>query len=198
MTLLTVCQSLAKDVGLSVPLQIVGSADREWIEALEFANDAGRELARRVDWTSLRKSTVLTGTGASIAFNLPAEFDRLQRGGAVMSGTTAARALTRAEWPAATSAGTPRYFLLEDDTLTLWPHLADLASVTVGYFSKNWVSGSDGYTADDQTADIDEELLAMGLVVRWRRQKGMPFQDYEAEYEAAIADRAAMDGEARF
>lgn len=199
MTLLTVCQDLARNVGLAVPDQIVGSPRREWAEALQFANEAGRELVRRVDWSALASSTTLAGTGASVAHALPADFDRLQRGVTVLYGTSIVRPLTRPEWNTLSMAeGSPRYFLLENDTISLWPYLANADTVTVRYQSKGWVGTADGYTADDQTADLDEKLLTMCLFVRWRRQKGMPFEDFEAEYEAALRDVAGFDVRARF
>lgn len=199
MSLLTVCQALAKNVGLSVPDQIVGSSFREWQEALQYANEAGRELARRVDWGALAASTTLTGTGADVAHSLPSGFDRLQRGVTVRYGTAVVRPLTRPEWNTLVMAeGEPRYFLLEDDTIRLWPYLANADTATVNYQTANWVNSAEAYTADDQTADLDEHLLTMGLIVRWRRQKGMPFEDFEAEYEAALRDLAGFDNRARF
>jgi hypothetical protein len=199
MSLLTVCQSLAKNVGLAVPIQVVGAPQREWEEALEYANEAGRELARRVDWSALASEATLTGTGADVAHALPADFGRLQRGVTVRYGGAIVRPLTRQEWNTLTAVeGSPRYFLLEDDTLRLWPYLANADTATVNYQSSGWVNASDAYSADDQTADLDEDLLTMGLIVRWRRQKGMPYDDFEAEYEAALRDKAGFDRRARF
>ena len=199
MSLLSVVQALAKNVGMQVPSSVYGSSDRRWIEALEMANEAGRELARRVDWSALAGTTTLTGTGADVAHSLPADFDRLQRGVTVTHSTGTVRPLTRHEWNTLTAAqGNPRYFLLEDDTIRLFPYLASADTVTVYYQSERWVGANTGYTADDDEADIDENLLAMGLIVRWRRQKGMPYEDFEAEYEAALQDYAGFDRRARY
>lgn len=54
MTLLTIARDLAKDVGLAIPDQVISSPLREWKEAVTLSNDAGEELARRVDWGALR------------------------------------------------------------------------------------------------------------------------------------------------
>lgn len=199
MSLLSVVQSLAKNAGMAVPVQVYGLADRQWVEAVEMANEAGRELARRVDWSALAKVTTLAGTGASVAHVLPADFDRLQRGVTVRHSSGTVRPLTRHEWNSlAPVEGDPRYFLLEDDTLTLWPYLASGDSVTVHYQSKNWTDHGGAYASDGDEALIDETLLTKGLIVRWRRQKGMPYQDFEAEYEAALQDVAGFDRRARY
>jgi hypothetical protein len=69
----------------------------------------------------------------------------------------------------------------------------------VQYQSKNWTSaGSAAFTVDTQTSLIDEDLMLKGLIVRWRRQKGMSYQDEEGEYEAALADFARFNDRARF
>jgi hypothetical protein len=200
MTLLTIAQGLAKNVGMQEPTSLVGSTLREWQEALQFANETGEELARRVDWGQLQASTTLIGDGTNLVHSLPAGFSRVSKGAAVRSGTSSLRPLSRAEWGTLTPVeGTPRYFLLEGDDLTLFPYLANLATVTVSYQTKYWTSGgAAAFTADDQTSLIDEELFLKGLIARWRRQKGMDFADYEAEYEASLMDFATFDDRARF
>lgn len=200
MTLLTIAQGLARNVGMQVPTSVVGSTMREWQEALQFANEVGEELSRRVDWGALQATATLTGDGTNKVHALPAGFARLSKGIAIRSGTSIVRPLTRAEWNALTPVeGTPRYFLLEGTEVTLWPFLADAATATASYQSDLWTSaGSSAFTVDSQTSLIDEDLFMKGLIVRWRRQKGMPYQDEEAEYEASLADYASFDDRGRF
>ena len=199
MTLLTIAQGLAKNVGMQVPTSVVGNAAREWVEALQFANETGEELARRVDWGALQESATLTGNGTNLSHALPAGFARLNMGVCVRATGAIVRPLSRAEWNALTPVeGAPRYFLLEGNTITLWPYLANLSTATVEYQSKYWTSaGSAAFTVDTQTSLIDEDLFLKGLIVRWRRQKGMSYQDEEGEYEAALQDFARMDDRGR-
>ena len=173
---------------------------REWQEALQFANETGEELARRVDWGALQASTTLTGDGTNKVHALPAGFSRLSRGVSVKTSSGILRPLSRAEWGTLTAVqGTPRYFLLEGTEVTLWPYLANASTASASYQTKNWTSaGASSFTADDQTSLMDEALFAKGLIVRWRRQKGMPYQDEEAEYEAALQDFAGFDDRSRF
>jgi hypothetical protein len=200
MTLLTIAQGLARNVGMQSPSSVVGSTMREWQEGLQFANETGEELARRVDWGALQGTATLTGDGTNKVHTLPAGFSRLSKGIAVKSGAAIVRPLSRAEWNSLTPVqGTPRYFLLEGTELTLWPYLANAATVTASYQSEYWTSaGSNAFTVDSQTSLIDEDLFLKGLIVRWRRQKGMPYQDEEAEYEAALQDIAGFDDRGRF
>lgn len=201
MTLLTIAQGLAKNVGMQVPSSVVGNAAREWVEALQFINETGEELARRVDWGQLQAQTTLTGTGAAVDHALPADFARLNQGVCVKTSAGAiVRPLSRAEWSdLGPVEGSPRYFLLEGTTIALWPYLANAATATALYQSTNWTdAGAAAFTVDTQAALFDEDLVLKGAIVRWRRQKGMPYQDEEAEYEAALQDFARFNDRARF
>lgn len=200
MTLLTIAQGLARNVGMQVPTSVVGSTMREWQEALQFANETGEELARRVDWGALQANHTLTGDGTNLTFTMPAGFSRFSKGIAIRAGTDIVRPLSRAEWNSLTPVqGTPRYFLAEGNEVTLWPFLANAAIASASYQSENWtLNGASAFTADDQSSLIDEDLFLKGLIVRWRRQKGMPYQDEEAEYEAALQDYASFNDRSRF
>lgn len=199
MTFLAACQSLAKNVGMAVPDAVFTSPLREWAEAITFANETGEELVRRVDWPELRATTTLTGDGTNQTFTLPAAYDHLAPAGALVSGTTILRPLTQAEWQTLTAVeGTPRYYLLEDDQVTLWPYLASAATVAVNYQSNAFCSAGSELAADEDTLTVDADLFVKGLIVRWRRQKGMDYADWEAEYEAALSDIARFSSGARF
>jgi hypothetical protein len=198
LTLLTIAAGLAKNVGLNVPDAVISSPDRQWVEAAQFANETGEELARRVDWGQLQSTATLTGTGAAVAHALPSDFSRMNAGIAITASGAIVRPLTRAEWSNLTPVeGVPRYFLLEGNTVQLWPYLANAATASVQYQSKNWCSAGAEFVADTDTVLVDESLFVKGLVVRWRRQKQMDYADMEAEYEAALADLARFNDRSR-
>lgn len=203
MSLLTICQGLAENVGLERPTAVITSPDREWAEAVAMSNLVGEELARRVDFDILRGSAVVTGDGTDRSYDLPAPASRLIPGVAVVYEGVPVRPLTAAEWSSLTPvAGRPRYFLFGKKALarevSFWPYLASGAEATVHYQSKAWCdNGTDAWVADTDTSLIDETLMLKGLIVRWRRQKGMAYQDYEAEYEMALQQYAQFDDRSR-
>lgn len=198
MSLLTICQGLALNVGMASPTVVATSPDRQWAEGKQFANEAGLELNRRVDWGHQFAETTLTGDGTNKVFSLPSAFARVSAGIPVLSGTAIVRPLSRQEWNGLVPVvGTPRYFLLQGNTMTLWPYLANAATVLVKYQSNAWCSAGTAFVADGDTSFIDEDLLLKCLIVRWRRQKGMDFADQEAEYEAELATVAKFDDRSR-
>lgn len=199
MSLLSIARDLALNVGLEVPDVVISSPKREWAEAVEFCNLVGEEMARRVDWGELQQTQTLTGNGANKEHDLGEYFSRVSPGIGVVHSTGFVRPLSRAEWGSLTpTEGNPRYFLLEGATMTLWPYLGASDAVSVTGQKKAWCSnGADGWTSDEDTALIDEDIMLKGLIVRWRRQKGMDYADYEAEYEAALRDLAGFNDRSR-
>lgn len=199
MSLLTICNRLAENVGLETTAQVMTSPKREWAEAVVMANAAGVELAQRVDFGALFNTQTLTGDGTDKLFDLGAAFSRIIPGIGVTANGATVRPLTQAEWASLVAVeGVPRYFMLEGQSLRLWPYLATGQAAVVRYQSRNWCSnGTPEWNADTDTSLIDENLLTKGLIVRWRRQKGMPVADYQAEYESDLADIARFDDRSR-
>lgn len=199
MSLLTICQAFAQNVGIQSPAQVITSPLREMQEAAALSKDAADELARRVDFGALNRTVVLTGDGTDQAFGLGDDFSRITPGIGVTYGAQAVRPLTQAEWAyLPVTVSRPRYFILRGTVMHIWPYLGTGVQVRVNYQAKSWCSnGTANWAADTDTSVIDEGLVTKGLIVRWRRQKGMDYADFEAEYEAALADIARFDDRSR-
>lgn len=200
MSLLTIVQDVARNTALDVPPTATGSTAREIINVVQFVNDTGLELARRVNWGALRATTTITGTGVNANFALPAYYLKLIEGGAVLSGGVGLRGgLSPDEWAALTPVeGTPRFYRLRGSTISFYPFLANAATATVNYQSTAWASnGTDRLQLDAETSLIPEDLLVKGAIWRQRRHVGQDFADQIAEYEAALADYATYDARDR-
>nr|MBA3243255.1 hypothetical protein [Acidobacteriota bacterium] len=196
MTLLTIAQSVGYNVGISEPPQSVFGVDgNDERQLLQFTTEAGRELERRVDWGSLRKSEVIAGTGSDSRFNLPADFSRLVEGAAVYSAGVPLRGgLSAEEWSSLTiTSGTPRYFRLDGAAILIYPYPLAGVNVTVSYQSQNWTGSGTAWTSDGQVPLVPEDLIERGAVWRWKRHISAEYQDYVAEFEAALADRARFE-----
>ena len=62
---------------------------------------------------------------------------------------------------------------------------ADGAKMT--YVSKNWITGGkSAVTANADTFLIPERLIRLGALWRWLREKGQPYDDNMAEFEADL------------
>lgn len=197
MNILQIIQMVCLNVGLEVPDQAVANTDREYMELVQFAKEAADELARRVDWSALRSSTTITGTGSNDDFPLPAGFARLTIGNAVTNAGNPVRgSLTQDEWLSLTpNSGTPRYFRLNGTaSISFYPYPILDDGTVVSFQTKNWCSnGTDSWNDDADTPLVPDDLVLKGTIVRFKRKLGEDYSDYLAEFEAVLSDMAGTD-----
>ena len=207
-TLLQLATEVAVDVGLKVPSAVAAatdSTDRTMVEMKQIIDQTGEEIARRVDWASLRSSTTVTGTGAAVALNLPTAYDRMIAGNAVtVGGVTVRGGLSPDEFLSlSATAGTPRFYLVSGPvgakTIQFWPYLANAVTASINFQSRMWNSNGPAatFTTDSDTSYFPDAVFSKGAIARWRKQKGMDFQDYEAEFETVLKQYANFDDNAR-
>lgn len=199
-TYLSIMQAVAVHAGIE-PMSTVVGDDPDCLLIGRFVNEAGAEVAQRVDWSVLRRSMTLPGTGRAGAYALPADFARLTPGLSVSCGWSPVRgSLTADEWAAcpAGMTGMPRYFILSSGRLEFWPCPRATDTLTVTYQSGNWaLSGADVMTVGADAPLIPDDLLVLGALWRWRRHVGKDYADHMAEFEARLSARAAADSGAR-
>jgi hypothetical protein len=200
--LLDMMKEVAKNAGISSP-QTIDNTDPDHILMVQFLNDTGDEVARRVDWGILRQTETFTGTGSAATFDLPAEYARMSPGLAVISGTNIVRgSLTADEWLSlAPIAGDPRYFYLTGKKLAFYPYLRADVTAQALFQSAYWAESDVGpqiamVIAEDRSR-VPDELVVAGAVWRWRRHVGKDYADYVAEFEGMLSALAASDGGVR-
>lgn len=199
MTFLEIMQDVAKNAGIAVPVSVTDtSADA--VKLGQFINEAGREIARRVDWSVLRKTATLSMTGLDAEYSIGNDFDRLSRGLNVLSGSVMVRgSLTPDEWAGLTPIkGEPRYYYLAAAKIAFYPYPEAGTSVKVIYQSNRWVAeeatnGFDRMTKNSQESLLNGDLVASGAIWRWRRHVGKDYADYLSEFEAMLEDLAKAD-----
>ena len=74
-------------------------------------------------------------------------------------------------------------------------------SVKFEYLSKNWVDTSGGstanadkFTGDSQTTVLEEELIVLGVVWRFLKLKGLPYDQQFLEYQTRMIEYTNQDG----
>ena len=209
MTLLTICQNAAKIIGITAPDAVTSSTDTSVIQLEACANQEGRSQVQRYGWEVLIQEGSLTtkaaesqGTMVSIA----SDFGRFSNN--TMWNRTTDRTyygpITAAEWQrilAVVSGGITNYFRIRGGKLLMHPTPTAGQSVKFEYVSKNWVDTSGGstanadqYSGDSQTTVLEEELITLGVVWRFLKIKGLPFQQQFAEYQTRVEEYTGHDG----
>ncbi|WP_026621290.1 hypothetical protein M728_001858 [Ensifer sp. WSM1721] len=199
MTLLTIINEVCDIVSLDRFDSVYGTNDPNAQTMVALAEEAGAEIARRADWKQMLKAHVVSASPEI----LPADYQRLAPGGAVraVDGRFFRAVTNGAQWAVIVGvASAESYCRLSGREMFFSPATA-AAGATIDYVSKNWVLGDpyeerDTFRADDDTTLFPERLLVKGLIWRWKRQKGLPFEDNLAEFEADLlqeinADRGA-------
>ena len=197
MSLLTTCQAAARLLNQPSITAVVTAAAHTPQEFLTIAVQCGQELLRRHDWGGLVRTTSVAALPATV----PGDFERMTQGSPVRLGRVPIRgALSDAEMNlkrAAPATSPPRFQLLGT--------MLDVAPVPAGpltleYVSAYWIRTADttpvyraAFLADSDTSLIPEEIILQGIVWRWKRLKGLAYQDELDQYEAAVNYHARAD-----
>lgn len=196
MTILTAINQVCDIVTLDRFDSVYGMDDENAETMLALAKEAGDEIARRVDWQDMLKTRV----AASALEALPDDWQRAISGGAVRTAAGEYHQLVSngSLWTAinSTNSVSPFYFITGNQ-IALTPASTAVGSI-LDYVSKNWLIGDpyaekDVITSDDDRTIFPERLLVKGIVWRWKRQKGLTYDDNLAEFEADIAQEIRAD-----
>lgn len=192
MTLISTINSVADIVGLDRLTAIVGSGDENAQTMLSLANEAGDEISKRVDWERQIVEFPFSASPTAI----PPDFQRVAPGSGVKVGTLYARPVTNSgQWGVIKSSGsTIPYYFVSNSVIQVSLPTSDM---TLSYISGNWVINTSGryktFIADDDTTTFPQTLLQKNIMWRWRRQQGLAFDDYLAEFEADLASEIKAD-----
>lgn len=219
MTLLTTIQTASALAAQPIPSSVVNNTDTRVQQMYYLANQEGLLLSREFQWQQIVEQYLFSSTAADIQIGaFPADFQRF------INGTWYDRTTIRPmygpispqDWQ--TLKALPAYaspylnFRERGGDMLVLPTPAEGDTIAYEYVSKNWVVAADGtkkdkYTRDDDTARLDENLMAYGVVWRFLQATGQDYAEamstYEREKERlASADGAApiltLDGRGRF
>lgn len=175
------------ELGLDVPNVNLSEGTFQSRQLLSLINATGRDVAARGEWSRLFRSFTADGDA-----NLPADFMRLTESGAVWNGTAPVRVVVAPEqwallqrFPSAqpychTTEGQIRF-------------VNTVGPVSVRYVSRNWAGTKDQVDQNGDTFVFPDRVMETGIVYRWRRQKGLPYDDQMAEHEAEIESALRAD-----
>ncbi len=195
MTLLTAINATCDVVKLDRFDSVYGADDPAANTMFELTQEAGDEIARRADWRGLLLTATLAGSGSPV----PDYFQRFTPGGGLQTvGGVFIRPVTNSgQWRVvAPLASVQPYYFLQGTVIQVAPAAAGVGAL-VDYLSSAWVIAgadrSDRLSADDNTFAFPERLIVKNLIWRWRRYKGLAFDDQLAEFEADLVQEINAD-----
>lgn len=207
MTLLSIVECASDIIGVPRPSAVITSTDQTVRTMLALLNREGQNLAKLRNtwgggWTILEKEHTFTVTDADEDYAFPSDFGELifdtawnrttffelrgslspQEWQISRSGLVASPAL-RLRYRIKRASGSTREFFLDPIPT------ATGDTVVYEYLSNAWVSNAAGdtfstkFAADTDVGLLDENLLEMGLIWRFKAAKGLAFAADLAEYE---------------
>lgn len=199
MSALTIIQKVCSLPGLTAPSIVFTSTDAQIIQLRTLMNEELVELARDCAWPRLTTEKTFTTTAAAIQANaVPTDFDwyindtmwnrtaRIKIGGPVTpEGWQTFQAISLLSIPQSV-------FRVRGADILLYPTPAAAQTVAYEYITNYRVSGSKTeFTADTDTALLDEQIIALGTRWRFLKAKGFDyaedFRTYETEKQKVIA-----------
>jgi hypothetical protein len=194
MTLLSICQSVADEVGILRPATIISNSDPDAQKLLRFANKVGNRLMKIYPWQVLRKERTFTAiSGSTQAGILPDDFDRFvpetfwnRSGSELITGP-----IGSVEWQGYQTFGynkPERVYIYRSGDISVLPVMAGGESLAFEYISKNWcqsaaASPQPEFAADTDTTIVNEELLTAALLFSYLDSDGQPSARAGAEFQ---------------
>lgn len=208
MTVLSAIQDACAVIGIDQPDAVFSATAREFYEIRALANEMAERIRAAHDWQVLQRRHTLTGDGSTEDFALPADYDRMLKDTKLWS--------SRIETPLTHITSRDRWLELDirsyEFVIGVWilyggelhikPAMVTGETAQFFYVSQNIVADSSGtpkvaFTADSDVLRVDERLLSLGMIWQWRANKGLPYAEDMANYEALLAKRIADDKGAR-
>lgn len=202
MSLLTMIGEVSKAMGSPAPTAVMSATDTFTLELLAMANTSGQGLVDAYDWTEITREQTFTSTAAydQGAFNSTivtlGDFNRITNNSlwnrsAVMQ---ASGPISGVEWQSdvafQAAAPAPKFRIWQGH---LW--LGPVGSLPVAgntwafeFVSSNWCQSAAGaaqsaWAADTDTGILDENLMKLDIIWRWKASKSLEYADDLANFE---------------
>jgi hypothetical protein len=205
MTLLTLIQTTADELGLTRPSAVVSSTDVQIRQLLALMNRTGTELVREFPWQRLQKEHTFATVSGTETYAAPSDYGR------PINQTHWDRTN---HWPlngpqspqrwqtfksGIVSTGPRLRFRIKGNLIYVDPIPTAAYTVAFEYISNKWVLASDGstyktsFTADNDTALFDDSLLILGTGLRFFRIKGFDTTALSGDFARALGNATAQD-----
>jgi len=195
MSLLTICQDAAREIGLSIPSQVFGSNLPEVQKLLRYAQKAGIRCLKTSAWQSLKKEATFTSVaGEEQTGMLPSDFDRFVSDTMwnITDNIQILGSIPSNEWAGLKGSGyndiSKPKFVLRESKVLITPAMQAGKTITFEYITNEFVLDSLGnpqnrFLHDNDISLIDEELLTLGTIFEYLHNEGLPFAIAGNNYE---------------
>jgi hypothetical protein len=209
MTLLTMVQDACALISLPAPNTVVGNSDNAVRILLSAAQREARVLARRWTWQRLQRTATFTALAQTTQTGaLPADFDNRLLAETFWNNSRnwgVEGPLDPQEWQQRVrSVGQGPYaaWRLVGNTIEMAPVPIAGEAYSFAYMTRNVCASAGGveqatWAADSDVGLLDEELMLLGLIWRFKQSRGMDYAEDMATYEMEVVTAISRDGSRR-
>ena len=204
MSALTIIQEACRELAISIPNAAVTSNDQQVIQLLALLNTEGKSLTARPaeGWQAQQLEATFTTVATEIQTSLVAIAPNLKY---IIDDTIWNRTnrrpiygpLSPQQWQNRKgwfAVGPYSQFRVAGGNIEFSPVPSAGESCYFEYVTKAWTaSGAESFASDGDTSLLDEELLKLGLIWRWKAAKGFDYAEAKVEYEDRVSQAIARD-----
>lgn len=211
MSLLTVCQNVADEIGISRPSTIINNTDSTAVRIYRNFLRTGKILAQK-DWPQLIKPETITTSSGEPQYDLPADFRSFVTE-TMWNRTTDKQVflispqLWAYEKSVNVSTFDDRFRIMGNDAvpsigqrITIHPTPSAAETIAYEYYSTNWLTDSGATsekatpTADSDEVILDEDLIEMGTLWRVLKTMGQPYLEEKVDFDRQLEIKLAQAG----
>lgn len=210
-TLLQIITASCDELGIQRPTTVVGSSDQQVQQLLALANREGQELSAREGinggWPQLVKEHTITTVSSQADYAFPSDlqyfvnttaWDRSQKW--PLRGPISPQEWQVLKSGTIGSVGPRTRFRIKAGEIFLDPTPATSGdTLVIEYYSDTWCESSAGtdqrlWAADNDVPLLPDDCFILGLIWRFRRAKGLDYQEEFNSYEALVTRELGRSG----
>ena len=206
-TVLKIVQTVARRVGIPVPSILVSSLDKQVIQLQALLDEIGQDLITRFKWQELTRratfTSVATESQGTLISLLGVEPEAVKS--ATFWDDTEQRPLfgplSDVEFQlqkALVPAGPAWQYRIQNNELLILPTMTAGHTISVIYRIKSWLINGSTYkqeiSADDDEPLLDDKMITLGLLARWKEEKGLPYAENARRFESMVISKAIKSG----
>lgn len=188
MNIETMLEDLVHGVGVQVTTLNVASKEPHMRQLVSLMNQTGQDIVRRAEWSRSYETETIEANLTEIS--LPGNYFKMAERGAInlinVDGYEPVRIIVEPTTWKFTKAQTPlqTYAHISDGKLLFSPN-SGASGAEMTYVKSGWLTdGNDHVTSNAQIPVFPASLLLSGVLWRWNRRAGLPYDDLAAEFEA--------------
>lgn len=210
-TLLQIVQAAVDELGsVNRPTVVIASTDQGVQQLLALANREGKELSAREGinggWPQLRKEHTITTVDGTADYAFPSDlqyfmnttqWDRSQKW--PIDGPVSPQTWQVLKSGQVGSVGPRTRFRIMAGRIYFDPTPSSVRTIVIEYYSDTWCASSLGaaqrlWTADNDVPLLPDDCFILGLQWRFRKAKGLDYQEDFNAYEDFVNSKLGRSG----